>query len=64
MNRGYIQSWNLFIQREITPTLVADSRDTSARTASTTMMGVNINGSAPSTGNAGRQLSPYPDHRL
>ncbi len=58
MNRGYIQSWNLFIQREITSTLVADIGYVGTHGVHT-IMGVNINGSAPGTGNAGRQFAPY-----
>jgi hypothetical protein len=58
MNRGYIQSWNLFIQRELAPTITADLGYVGTH-AVHQMMGVNINGSAPNTGNAGRQLAPY-----
>ncbi len=58
MNRGYIQSWNLFIQREFAPTLTAEAGYVGTH-AVHQMMGVNINGSAPNTGNAGRQLAPY-----
>jgi len=58
MNRGYIQSWNLFIQREFSPTLTAEAGYVGTH-AVHQMMGVNINGSAPNTGNAGRQLAPY-----
>jgi hypothetical protein len=58
MNRGYIQSWNLFVQREFSPTLTAEAGYVGTH-AVHQMMGVNINGSAPNTGNAGRQLAPY-----
>lgn len=58
MNRGYIQSWNLFVQREFLPTLTAEAGYVGTH-AVHQMMGVNINGSAPNTGNAGRQLYPY-----
>ena len=58
MNRGYIQSWNFFIQREITPTLTAQAGYVGTH-AVHQMLGVNINGAAPGTGNAGRQLYPY-----
>uniref|UniRef100_Q024C2 Cna B domain protein n=1 Tax=Solibacter usitatus (strain Ellin6076) TaxID=234267 RepID=Q024C2_SOLUE len=58
MNRGYIQSWNFFIQREFAPTLTAEAGYVGTH-AVHQMMGVNINGSAPNTGNAGRQLAPY-----
>jgi len=58
MNRGYIQSWNAFFQREFSPTLTAEVGYTGTH-AVHEMMNVNINGSAPNTGNAGRQLYPY-----
>jgi len=58
MNRGYIQSWNAFVQREFSPTLTAELGYTGTH-AVHQMMNVNINGSAPNTGNAGRQLYPY-----
>jgi hypothetical protein len=58
MNRGYIQSWNLFVQREFSPTLTAEAGYVGTH-AVHQMMGVNINGAAPNTGNAGRQLAPY-----
>jgi len=58
MNRGYIQSWNAFVQREIAPTLVADIGYVGTH-AVHQMMAVNINGSLPGTGSAGRVLYPY-----
>jgi hypothetical protein len=58
MNRGYIQSWNLFIQREITPSMAAEVGYVGTH-AVHTMMAVNINGSAPLSGTAGRLLFPY-----
>jgi hypothetical protein len=58
MNRGYIQSWNFFLQREFSPTLTAEAGYVGTH-AVHQMMGVNINGSAPNTGNAGRQFAPY-----
>jgi hypothetical protein len=58
MNRGYYQSWNLFLQREFTPTTVAQIGYVGTHGVHV-MEGVNINGSAPGTGNAGRQLYPY-----
>jgi hypothetical protein len=58
MNRGYIQSWNVFIQREFTSTLTAEVGYAGTH-AVHQMMNVNINGSAPNTGNAGRQLYPF-----
>ncbi len=58
MNRGYIQSWNFFVQREVTPSLAAEAGYVGTH-AVRMIMAVNINGSAPGTGNAGRQLAPY-----
>ncbi len=58
MNRGYIQSWNAFVQREFSPTLTAEVGYTGTHAVHEDM-NVNINGSAPNTGNAGRQLYPY-----
>jgi hypothetical protein len=58
MNRGYIQSWNFFIQREVSQTMTAEVGYAGTH-AVHTMLAVNINGSAPGTGNAGRQLYPY-----
>jgi hypothetical protein len=58
MNRGYVQSWNFFIQREFSPTLTAEVGYAGTH-AVHMMAAVNINGSAPGTGNAGRQLYPY-----
>ena len=57
-NRGYYQSWNFFIQREFSPTLVAEAGYAGTHGIHT-MMNVNINGSAPNTVTAGRQLYPY-----
>ena len=58
MNRGYYQSWNAFVQREISPTLVAEVGYAGTHGVHT-QMNVNINGSAPNTGTAGRQLYPF-----
>ena len=58
MNRGYIQSWNFFLQRELAKSLTAEAGYVGTH-AVHQMMGVNINGSAPNTGNAGRLLYPY-----
>jgi len=58
MNRGYIQSWNLFVQREFSPSLTAEMGYVGTHVVHQ-MMAVNINGSAPGTGNQGRQLYPY-----
>jgi hypothetical protein len=57
-NRGYYETWNFTIQREISPTLVAQVGYVGTHGVHTNM-GVNINGSAPGTGTAGRQLYPY-----
>jgi hypothetical protein len=57
-NRGYYESWNFFVQREFSPTLTAQVGYVGTHGVHT-MMGVNINGSLPGTGNAGRQLYPY-----
>ncbi|HKE21243.1 MAG TPA: TonB-dependent receptor [Bryobacteraceae bacterium] len=57
-DRGYYQSWNIFVQREFSPTLMAQVGYVGTHGVHT-MMYVNINDAAPNTGNAGRQLSPY-----
>ena len=57
-NRGYYQAWNLFLEREFTPTLTAEAGYVGTHGVHA-MMNVNINGSAPNTGTAGRQLYPY-----
>jgi hypothetical protein len=57
-DRGYYQTWNFFVQREFSPTLTAQVGYVGTHGIHTDM-NVNINGSAPGTGNAGRQLSPY-----
>jgi hypothetical protein len=56
-NRGYYQTWNFFVQRQFSPTLNAQVGYVGTHGVHT-MMGVNINGSAPGTGNNGRQLYP------
>jgi len=58
MNRGYIQSWNFFVQREFSPTLTAEVGYVGTHAVHQTM-NVNINAAAPGSGNAGRQLYPY-----
>ncbi len=58
MNRGYYQSWNITLQRDLTPTLNGQVAYVGTHGVHT-MMNVNINGGAPNTGNAGRQLYPY-----
>ena len=57
-NRGYYQTWNFFIQREFTSKLSGEVGYVGTHGVHT-MMNVNINGSAPNTGTAGRQLYPY-----
>ncbi len=57
-DRGYYESWNFFLQREFSPTLTAEAGYAGTHGVHT-MMAVNINGSAPNTGTAGRQLYPY-----
>jgi len=58
MNRGYIQSWNLFVQHEFSPSLTAEAGYVGTH-AVHQQMAVNINGAAPNTGTAGRQLYPF-----
>ncbi len=58
MDRGYYQNWNFFVQHEFSSTLWAEAGYAGMHAVHTDM-GVNINGSAPGTGTAGRQLYPY-----
>ncbi|MBV9404746.1 MAG: hypothetical protein JO211_05345, partial [Acidobacteriaceae bacterium] len=57
-NRGYYQSWNFTIQHEFSPTLLAQVAYVGTHGVHIDM-NVNINGAAPGTGTAGRQLYPY-----
>jgi hypothetical protein len=57
-NRGYIQSWNTFVQHEFSPTLTAEAGYVGTHTVHLDM-NVQINASAPGTGTAGEQLYPY-----
>jgi hypothetical protein len=57
-DRGYYESWNITAQRDFSPTLTAQVAYVGTHGIHTNM-GVNINGSAPGTGTAGRQLYPY-----
>jgi hypothetical protein len=57
-DRGYYQTWNVFLQREFSPTLTAQVGYVGTHGIHLDE-GVNINGSAPGTGTAGRQLYPY-----
>ena len=57
-DRGYYQTWNFFVQREFSPTLTAQVGYVGTHGIHIDE-GVNINGSAPGTGTAGRQFYPY-----
>lgn len=57
-NRGYYESWNFTIQHEFSPTLTAQVGYVGSHGVHIDM-GVNINGSLPNTGTAGRVLYPY-----
>jgi hypothetical protein len=58
MNRGYYQSWNITLQRDFSSTLNGQLAYVGTHGVHIDM-NVNINGAAPNTGNAGRQLYPY-----
>jgi hypothetical protein len=58
VNRGYIQSWNFFVQHEFSPTLTAEAGYVGTHGVHQDM-NVNLNGSLPGTGTAGRVLYPY-----
>jgi hypothetical protein len=57
-DRGYYQSWNFFIQREFSSTLVAEAGYVGTHGVHVDQI-VNINASTPNAGTAGRQLYPY-----
>ncbi len=57
-NRGYYQSYNFTIEHQFSSTLLAQVGYVGTHGVRIDM-GVNINGSAPGTGTAGRQLYPY-----
>lgn len=57
-DRGYYQTWNFTVQHQFSPTLLAQVGYVGTHGVHTDL-GVNINGSAPGTGTAGRQLYPY-----
>jgi hypothetical protein len=57
-NRGYYQSWNFFVQREFSPTLVAEVGYAGTHGVHVDQI-VNLNAAAPNTGTAGRQFYPY-----
>src|SRR5262249_39978158 len=57
-NRGYIESWNFFIERQFNSTTDAEVGYVGTHSVHQQMY-VNINAAAPGTGNPGRQLAPY-----
>jgi hypothetical protein len=57
-DRGYIQTWNLFIQHQFDPSTVAEIGYVGSH-GLRLMMQANINGSLPGTGNNGRLLAPF-----
>ncbi len=57
-DRGYYESWNFTVQRDLSPTLTAQLAYVGTHGVHLNM-GVNINGSLPGTGTAGRLLYPY-----
>jgi hypothetical protein len=57
-NRGYYESWNIFVQREFSPTLVAEAGYAGTHGVHIQQI-VNINAAAPNQGVTGRQLYPY-----
>jgi len=57
-NRGYYQSWNFFVQREFSSTLVGEVGYAGTHGVHIDQI-VNLNAAAPNTGTAGRQLYPY-----
>ncbi len=57
-NRGYYESWNIFIQREFTSTLAGEVGYAGTHGVHIDQI-VNLNAALPGTGTAGRQLYPY-----
>ena len=57
-NRGYYQSWNFFIERQFSSTLVAEIGYAGTHGVHIHQI-VNMNAAAPNTGVAGRQLYPF-----
>ena len=57
-DRGYYQSWNFFVQHEVSPTMVAEAGYAGTHGVHFDQI-VNINAAAPNTGTAGRQLYPF-----
>ena len=57
-DRGYYQSWNLFVQHEFSPTMVAQVGYVGTHGVRVDM-NVQLNGGLPGLGTAGGQLYPY-----
>jgi Carboxypeptidase regulatory-like domain len=57
-NRGYYQSWNFFIQREFSSTLVAEIGYAGTHGVHIHQI-VNLNAAPPNGGTNGRQLAPF-----
>jgi hypothetical protein len=57
-NRGYYQSWNFFIQREFSPTLVAEIGYAGTHGVHIHQI-VNLNAAPPNGGTNGRLLAPF-----
>jgi len=57
-NRGYIESWNFFVQHQFSPTLNVEAGYVGTHAVHMDM-NVQLNASAPGTGTAGDQLYPY-----
>jgi len=57
-NRGYYESWNVFVQHEFSPTLVAEAGYAGTHGVHIQQI-VNLNAAAPGLGVQGRQLYPY-----
>jgi hypothetical protein len=57
-NRGYYESWNVFVQREFSSTLVAEAGYAGTHGVHIQQI-VNLNAAAPGLGVQGRQLYPY-----
>jgi hypothetical protein len=57
-NRGYYETWNVTVQHEFSSTLIGQVGYVGTHGVHIDME-VNINGAAPGTGTAGRQLFPY-----
>jgi hypothetical protein len=62
LDRGHIDSWNIAVQRELTPWMTVQAAYVGTR-AIGQMSFVNINAAAPGTGTTGRALYTGPDQR-